>query len=139
MVAGMIAVRRDDRVGLVALWLPLLAGPVLWSLSEIVLYPVSAQGCSTDFVPPAVQPGATGAGARWFGGIWVVASIVLAALAVLLAVKSIRKARERRGRADAVVMRVRFMSYAGLIVSAVFLYAILMNGVGIALSASPCG
>lgn len=133
----MTAVRKDDRVGLVELWLPLFAGPVLWSLSEIVLYPVSAQGCFTGLIPSAVAPDATGA--RWFNGIWVIVSIMLAALALLLAVKSFRKAREGNSASDAVVVRVRFMSYAGLIVSAVFLYAIVINGLGIALSGSPCG
>jgi hypothetical protein len=43
------------------------------------------------------------------------------------------------GAADGVLVRVRFMSYAGLIVSAVFLYAIVINGLGIALSGLPCG
>jgi hypothetical protein len=130
-------VRKDDRVGLVGLWIPLFAGPVLWSLSEIVLYPVSAQGCFTGFLHPAVAPDATGA--RWFDGIWVMVSVVLAALALLLALRSFRRAREGNGATDAVLVRVRFMSYAGLIVSAVFLYAIVINGLGIALSGSPCG
>lgn len=129
--------RKDERVGLVELWIPLFAGPVLWSLSEIVLYPVSAQGCFTGLIHPAVAPDATGA--RWFNGIWVIASIVLAALAMLLAVRSFRKAREGNRATDAVLVRVRFMTYAGLIVSAVFLYAIVINGLGIALSGSPCG
>ena len=131
------AVREGERVGLAELWIPIFAGPVLWSLSEIVLYPVSAQGCFTGMIPSAVAPDA--AGARWFNGIWVMVSIVLAALAVLLAVRSFHKAREGNGGADAVLVRVRFMSYAGLIVSAVFLYAIVINGLGIALSGSPCG
>jgi hypothetical protein len=131
------AVRKDERVGLAELWIPLFAGPILWSLSEIVLYPVSAQGCFTGLLPTAVAPDATGA--RWFDGIWVIASIVLAALAVLLALRSFRRAREGNGATDAVLVRVRFMSYAGLIVSAVFLYALVINGLGIALSGSPCG
>ncbi|HET7549815.1 MAG TPA: hypothetical protein VFK04_00910 [Gemmatimonadaceae bacterium] len=133
----MTAVRKDERVGLAELWIPLFAGPILWSLSEIVLYPVSAQGCFTGLLPTAVVPDATGA--RWFDGIWVIASIVLAALAVLLALRSFRRAREGNGATDAVLVRVRFMSYAGLIVSAVFLYALVINGLGIALSGSPCG
>ncbi|HET7622510.1 MAG TPA: hypothetical protein VFK39_11465 [Gemmatimonadaceae bacterium] len=133
----MIAARRDEPVGLVALWIPLFAGPVLWSLSEVVLYPVSAQGCYTGFLPPAVPPEATGA--RWFGGIWVIASVLLVALSVVIAVRSFRKSREGNGNADAVLVRVRFMAYAGLIVSAVFLFAIVLNGLGIALSWSPCG
>lgn len=124
-------------MGLVALWIPLFAGPVLWSLSEVVLYPVSAQGCYTGFLPPAVPPEATGA--RWFGGIWVIASVLLVALSVVIAVRSFRKSREGNGNADAVLVRVRFMAYAGLIVSAVFLFAIVLNGLGIALSWSPCG
>lgn len=133
----MIATRRDERVSLVALWIPLFAGPVLWSLTEIVLYPVSAQGCFTGIVRSTVASDATGA--RWFGGIWVLASILLAVLAVLLAVRTFRQAREWDGGADAVVVRERFMAYAGLIVSAVFLYAIVINGLGIALSGLPCG
>jgi hypothetical protein len=132
-----IAVRKDEPVGLLALWIPLFAGPVLWSLTEVVLYPVSAQGCYAGFLPPAVPPEATGA--RWFGGIWVIASIVLTALSVVIAVRSFRKSREAKGNADAVLVRVRFMAYAGLIVSAVFLFAIVINGLGIALSWSPCG
>lgn len=136
-MAELIAAGKDARAGTVALWIPLLAGPVLWSLTEIVLYPVSAQGCFTGVVPPAIALDAMGA--RWFGGIWVIASVVLAALAVLLAVRSFRQAREGNGATDAVLVRIRFMSYAGLIVSAVFLYAIVINGLGIALSGSPCG
>ncbi len=124
-------------MGLLALWIPLFAGPVLWSLSEVVLYPVSAQGCYTGFLPPAVPPEATGA--RWFGGIWVIASVLLAALSVVIAVRSFRKSRAVNGNADAVLVRIRFMAYAGLIVSAVFLFAIVINGLGIALSWSPCG
>jgi hypothetical protein len=133
----MIAARRDARVGLAALWTPLFAGPILWSLSELVLYPVSAQGCYTGFLPAPVALDATGA--RWFGGIWVIASVVLATLALVLAVWIFRKVHGRNGDADAVLVRVRYMSYAGLIVSAVFLYAIVINGLGIALSGSPCG
>lgn len=133
----MMMARSDTRVGLTALWIPILAGPVLWSLSEIVLYPVAAQSCYTGFLPAPVPPGA--AGARWFGAIWMVASIVLAALVVVLAVRSFRKAHEDDAQIDAVLVRVRFMSYAGLIVSAVFLFATLINGLAIALSGSPCG
>lgn len=133
----MIAVRREPSVGLAALWLPIFAGPVLWSLTEIVLYPISAQGCYTGLLPSPVAPDATGA--RWFGGIWVIASVVLAVLALLVAIRSFRRARAGGADADAVLVRVRFMSYAGVIVSAVFLFAIVINGLGIALSGSPCG
>jgi hypothetical protein len=132
-----VAVSSETRVGLIALWIPILAGPVLWSLHDLVLYPVSAQACFTGLVAPAASSDA--AGARWFDVIWIVASMVLAVLALLLAVRSFRKVRERRRQADAVLVRVRFMSYAGLIVSAVFLYAIVINGLGIALSWLPCG
>lgn len=133
----MIAPRRDARVGLAKLWLPIFVGPLLWSLSEIVLYPISAQGCYTGSPPVRVASDATVA--RWFGAIWVIASVVLAALALVLAMRSFREARAGDGDADAELVRVRFMSYAGLIVSAVFLYAIVINGLGIALSGSPCG
>lgn len=124
-------------MGLVALWIPIFAGPVLWSLTEIVLYPVSAQGCFTGIARAVAPPAATGA--RWFGGVWVVASILLAALALFLAARSFRRTQAAMGAADAVLVRVRFMAYAGLIVSAVFLFAIVINGLGIALSGAPCG
>ncbi len=130
-----MAARGAARPGAGVLWLPILAGPLLWSLTELVLYPVSAQACHTGGLPPAVAPGA--ADARWFGGVWVLASLVLAAAAAMLAVRSLRRAREASGSADAV--RVRFMAYSGVIVSTVFLYAIVLNGLGIALSGKPCG
>lgn len=133
----MIAVRTEERVGMAALWIPIFAGPVLWSLSEIVLYPVSAQGCYTGLIPTPAAPEASAA--RLFGAIWVIASVVLAALALVLAVRNFRTVHGGNGAADAVLVRVRFMSYAGLIVSAVFLYAIVLDGLGIALSGSPCG
>jgi len=130
-------VRSSGRVRLVALWVPLLAGPVLWSLTVLVLYPVSAQGCFTGFLPPTVPPDASGA--RWFGAIWVIVCSVLAVISLVLAVISFRKSRRANGTPDAVLARVRFMAYAGVIVSAVFLFAIVINGLGIALSRSPCG
>lgn len=133
----MTAVRERQRIGLGSLWLPLLLGPFLWGLTEVVLYPVSAQGCYTGFMPPAESPPATGA--QWFNLIWVIAAIVLAALAILLAMRSWNRVRAENGNGGAVRVRVRFMALAGLIVSVVFLYAIVMYGIGVVLVGAPCG
>jgi hypothetical protein len=133
----MVAIRERQWFGSSTLWLPLLLGPFLWALTEVVLYPVSAQECYTGFIPAAQPPAATGT--RLFGGIWVIVAIVLSALATLLAIRSWRSVRGESTDDDAVVIRVRFMALAGVIVSAVFLYANVMYGIGVALVAAPCG
>ena len=133
----MMAVHERPRIGLGALWLPILLGPFLWGLTEVVLYPVSAQGCYTGLMAPAVPPAA--AGAHWFNGIWVSVAVVLSVLAMLLAIRSWSVVRGEDSSGDAVAIRVRFMALAGLIVSVVFLYAIAMYGVGIVLVGAPCG
>lgn len=119
------------------LWLPILLGPFLWALTEVVLYPLSAQGCYVGFIPSSVPPAETGE--RWFGGIWVVVAIVLTALALMVAIRSWRSIGAEDGGGDAVAVRVRFMALAGLIISGVFLYAIVMYGIGVALTGVPCG
>ena len=133
----MMALRERPRVGLGTLWLPILLGPFLWAITEVVLYPVSAQGCYAGFVPPVVPLAESGA--QWFSGIWVIVAIVLTALATLLALRSWSAVRGEEASGDAVAVRVRFMALAGLIVSVVFLYAIVMYGVGVALVGVPCG
>ena len=133
-----IAIQERPRIGLRTLWLPLLLGPFLWALTEVVLYPVSAQACYTGFIPSAQAPAAVGV--HWFSGIWVIVAIILAALVTLLAIRSWRTVRgESASDDDAVAIRVRFMALAGLIVSVVFLYALVMHGIGVALIARPCG
>jgi hypothetical protein len=133
-----ISLAQRTGVGPGALWLPLLLGPAIWGLTEIVLSATSQGSCYTGFVPLPVSPG-TATVLRLFSGIWVVVATVLAALAVLLAIRSWRVARNERGADDPVRSRVHFMALAGLITSSVFLYGIVMYGIGVAMLGVPCG
>src|SRR4051794_38472556 len=93
------ATRERPRIALGILWLPILLGPFLWGLTEVVMYPVSAQGCYTGFIPSPMPPAA--ASERSLGVVWVVVAIVLTALALLLAIRSWRTIRAGSGRGDA--------------------------------------
>ncbi|GJG89634.1 hypothetical protein tb265_48150 [Gemmatimonadetes bacterium T265] len=127
-----------DRVHPLALWVGLFGVPVLWSLQTLVDYPVLSHFCYPQRIPLA-RPEA--------GGVWTTALVVsLVALAGSLAVgavalRSWRATRDEHQhgapggmpRATSVGEvgegRTRFMAFAGVMISGLFLLGVVLNGV----------
>ncbi len=112
------------------LWFAVLGGPAAWSIQLLVNYPLAAHFCYPRNVPLSKPT---------FGGLWtalitVNAIMLLTTLAAGAAAIVIwRSARDQAtGPHDPVLEsgagRVRYMAYAGMLVSGLFLFAILMSG-----------
>ena len=111
------------------LWFGLFGGPASWSIQLLVNYSLAAHFCYPRNVPLSTPT---------FGGLWMTLIAVsvlmsLTALAAGAAAASIwRKTREGTSGTHESVMgsdaaRVRFMAYAGMLVSGLFLFAVLMS------------
>lgn len=112
------------------LWFGLFGAAVLWALQLIANYALVSHFCYPSDTPLASP---TWGGTRV---VTVVVSVVvlLGALAALsTAITSWRSLREGRDREHHELLevgegRVRFMAFAGILLSSVFIFAILMNG-----------
>ena len=122
-------------VGLGPLWFALLAGPVLWSLAELVGVPISAQSCFPGMFP--LREPVIGSGVRWITGLWLLVSLAIQVAALVVAVRNWRTAREEESPDDQVGVRVRFMALSGIISSLLFLDALVLTALGIVLI-TPC-
>lgn len=111
------------------LWFGLFGAPAAWSIQLLVNYPLAAHSCYPKGVP-LNEP--------TFGGLWtaLIAVNLLMMLTTLAAGAAAiviwRNARDRSsGSHDPVlesgVERVRYMAYAGMLVSGLFLLAVLMS------------
>ncbi len=118
------------RVPLWALWAGLFGGPLLWSVQALANYAFVAHSCY-----PTVLPRTT----PTFGSVWglVLAISIVAALgtvaAGLVALRSWRATRdEKAGSAESLLDtaegRTRFMALTGLVLSGIFLLAVLATG-----------
>ena len=112
-----------------ALWTGLFGGPLLWSVQTLANYAVVAHGCF-----PTAEPRSTPSFAGMWGGALAVSVVAAAgtAAATLLALRSWRATRdEKAGRAgsllDTADGRTRFMAITGLLLSGLFLLAVLSN------------
>jgi hypothetical protein len=110
-----------------ALWIGLLGGLFVWTAQELIVTPIVAHACFPRTLP-LPQP--------IFSGMWVTALIihlacVIAGVVVLvIAVRNWRAVAPRHPEGDHVGIasgRARYMAYAGILASAVFLYAIVLN------------
>lgn len=125
--------------GRAVLWAVVVAGPLLWTLHELVLYPLTSQACFG--LPPGEGPG------PW-PNVAVGAGTLLAAALTAAALLGAVRARRRMARAGdpgdpgvpigPVAERRRFMAEAGILLGVLFLYGILMAGLP-ALLVPPCG
>lgn len=120
-------------VRLRALWFGLFGGPVFWSLQLLVNYAVTAHFCYPKYLPLS---------APTYGGMWAIAVAVngLTVLGTLgagaTAIASWRTVRDEitgrhHGLLEDGTGRTRFMAYAGMLTSGLFLFAILMSGMSL--------
>ncbi len=124
------------------LWFGLFGAPLLWSVQELVGYATTAHRCYPASVPlSGTSP----------GGAWVLAlAVTILALLVSLAAGGTalhawrRSAHERAaGDEEASLLevgegRTRFMAFGGLLLSGLFLIAVIFSGIGL-LFVSRCG
>ena len=121
-------------VSLSALWFGLFGAPAAWAVQLISNYALNAHFC---------YPGDTPLASPDFGGVRAVGLVmsavllVVAAAALAVAMRSWRRTRQegRRNRSpdhhETVEVgegRTRFMAMAGILVSGIFLFGVLMNG-----------
>lgn len=126
--AGQPAPQRHSRYSRWLLWFGLFGAPAAWSIQLLVNYPLAAHSCYPRNVPLS---------APTFGGLWtaLIAVNVLMLLATVAAGAAAaiiwRQARDRPSGTHAPLEsdagRVRFMGYAGMLVSGLFLLAVLMS------------
>lgn len=111
------------------LWFGFFGGPAAWSIQLLVNYPMAAHFCYPRSIP-LNEP--------TFGGLWtaLITVNVLMLLTTLAAGAAAivvwREARDRSSGShdpvlDSGVERVRYMAYAGMLVSGLFLFAVLMS------------
>ncbi|MEO7986219.1 MAG: hypothetical protein ABI766_06770 [Gemmatimonadales bacterium] len=119
----------EHAVALGALWFGLFGAPVVWSIQLVLNYALVTHACF-----PASNPRAT----PTFDGLWtavLVAGVVAALIAVAAGVTAWRSWRLTRQEhhggdealRDAGEGRTRFMAVAGMLLSTIFLFGIVMN------------
>jgi hypothetical protein len=127
------------QVSLAALWFGLFAAPVVWSLQLLLLYPAVAHACFPRDRPLAVPLLST-------DPLVLLVSIVALAVATaagLIALRSWRSTRAEQHAGEEHLLetgegRSRFMALGGMLLSGLFLFDIVMNGLPF-LMLGPCG
>lgn len=120
---------RRGIVPLPTLWFGIFGAPIAWALQLIVDYSLVAHYCYPRDVPLDTPP----FGALRVTGILVSVALVLIGVAALLtAVHSWGKARHGHDREHHELLevgegRARFMAFGGVLLSAMFLFALLMT------------
>jgi hypothetical protein len=128
------AAATPQPVGLARLWFGLFGAPLAWSLEAMGAWALVSIPCA-----PGGDPAAR--------GVYHVAAVMVCAVAVLVALASLRAAWTALQEApqedgdDPIARgargRVRFMAYSGVFVSATFLLGTVLVGVGV-LVVPPC-
>ena len=128
--------RHHPTVDRAALWFGLFGAPFFWSAQLIATYALAARACF-----PRQQPLITSSSR----GVWTVVSVVLAcalvgAVAALMVSLANWRATPMEGNAaddgtpDRVGGRRHFMAYAGILLSAFFIGAIVLSGLALFLA-----
>lgn len=137
-----------DKTSLTALWFGLLGAPLAWSVQTLVNFPVAAHGCYPRLEPLAAPL----TNVRALGFVVSIAAIIVCAAAGSVAWRSWRRTQGEhhggsgRGREHTHQVsvletgegRTRFMAYAGIMTSAVFLLVSVMLAVTVFV-VTPCG
>ncbi|HEU4648903.1 MAG TPA: hypothetical protein VFS33_07575 [Gemmatimonadales bacterium] len=120
------------------LWFGLFGAAVAWSVQELANYALSAYACSPPGLRGAV-PRVTGI--RAWELILSGVLLIVALAAGWTAVRDWRAARPEQGGAGRHLEigegRVAFMAFAGILLSAIFLLAIVMNLISV-IMVPPC-
>lgn len=130
-----------NRVALGTLWFGLFGAAAAWSVQTLVNYVVAAHTCYPKLYPldtPTIGPAAL----WWVTVIVSLVMLVVGVLGALAAVRSWSVTRHETGghtqwALDTGAGRTRFMATAGLVTSAIFIVAILVNGAA-SVVVSPC-
>jgi hypothetical protein len=114
-------------------WFGLLGAPLAWTVQFLVGFTFSEAACNE-------------AGTRWgvpVDGAAIVATVAAATIAVLAGLAALavfRETRHARGKGGAEeeppLGRVHFLATIGIAISPLFLFIIVMNGVGVAVLAN---
>ncbi|HUL63875.1 MAG TPA: hypothetical protein VLW55_04600 [Burkholderiaceae bacterium] len=121
------------RISLVGVWFSILAGPLVWSLQQIVNAGLAAHSCYPHDEPMRAPIwGAATAGATWIELIACIVCVIAGAVAW----RNWRRTRtEHSGSAHHLIEagegRSRFMSMVGLLSSGLFLLAVLLAAAGL--------
>ena len=120
-------------VGRGALWFGLFGAPFFWSVQLIVTYAVAAHTCF-----PQRQPLITSSSpAAWTAVCIVISCALIGSIAALItSVANWRATRTEKGGADAALLdlgdgRTRFMAYAGILLSALFIGGVVLSGLAL--------
>jgi hypothetical protein len=119
------------RASLPQIWFGLFGAPLVWAVQFAILYALLARACYPGLAPRQWMDVETRASLPL---ILTAVATAVAALSALIAWKNWRAAgRERRGSVEGLLAigegRTRFMALSGLMLSLLFLFAILLNGV----------
>jgi heme/copper-type cytochrome/quinol oxidase subunit 2 len=112
------------------MWFSVAGAPVAWGLQFGISYWITQTHCNS------AAGGWTGVGQGWVIGLTVVAALVAAA-AGLTAVAFFRATRDVEHDDGPPAGRSHFLSVVGMAITPLFLFIIVMNGVG-ASYLSPC-
>jgi hypothetical protein len=107
-------------------WFGALGAPFAWTLQFLVGFFFAEAACNE-------------AGTRWsvpVDGAAIAATAVAAAVAVLAGLSALAVFRETRDEKEPPLGRVHFLATIGMVVSLLFLFIIVMNGVGVAVLAN---
>lgn len=129
MTAATQPAPRRATVPLRTLWFGIFGAPVAWALQLIVAYSLVAHSCFPKDVPLHAP---SFGGLRMTGIIVSAALLVVGAGALTVAIHSWRVMRcgreaERRAGLEVSDQRVRFMAFGGILLSGVFLFALVMS------------
>jgi len=121
-----------DRVSLGALWFGLAGAPAAWSFQLTIQYALTAHGCYPHRTPLATPLG------HALGPVIGIATVLAIAIALAAFGTALRAWRVTRDEvtpwSHAVLLevgegRTRFMAYAGMLASLLFLFGIGLNAV----------
>lgn len=131
--------QRSRETGRLALWFGLAGAPLAWSAQTLLTYSVAAYACFPRGEPRRAPLFALGV----VLGLIALAALLLAIGALGTSIRSLRRSRANPispndPKTAAVGDRIRFMALAGLLVSAIFLVAVLSHAIVLVL-VPPCG